>query len=50
MANGDHTPKSTPVKAVAAKGKANGTAVVNGTPSDENREKQHTKKRRAPKE
>jgi NET1-associated nuclear protein 1 (U3 small nucleolar RNA-associated protein 17) len=50
MANGDHTPKSTPVKLVAAKGKSNGTAVVNGTPSDESREKQHTKKRRAPKE
>jgi len=50
MANGDHTPKSTPVKAPATKGKVNGAAVVNGTPSDESREKQHTKKRRAPKE
>lgn len=50
MANGDHTPKSTPVKTPATKGKVNGAAVVNGTPSDESREKQHTKKRRAPKE
>jgi len=50
MANGESTPtKSTPVKAngLSTK-KANGS--VNGTPNDENREKQHTKKRRAPKE
>jgi len=50
MANGDHTPKLTPVKAPATKGKINGAVAASGTPSDESREKQHTKKRRAPKE
>jgi NET1-associated nuclear protein 1 (U3 small nucleolar RNA-associated protein 17) len=52
MANGEHTPKSTPLKAVGVGSgkKVNGGAQVNGTPSDESREKQFTKKRRAPKE
>lgn len=50
MANGESTPKSTPVKTngVSAGKKVNG--VVNVTPTDESREKQFTKKRRAPKE
>lgn len=52
MANGDSTPKSTPVKTngVGSGKKVNGVAQTNGTPSDESREKQFTKKRRAPKE
>jgi NET1-associated nuclear protein 1 (U3 small nucleolar RNA-associated protein 17) len=52
MANGDSTPKSTPVKAngVGSGKKVNSVAQTNGTPSDESREKQFTKKRRAPKE
>jgi NET1-associated nuclear protein 1 (U3 small nucleolar RNA-associated protein 17) len=51
MANGDHTPKSTPVKpSSAVKGKLNGVAIPNDTPTDESRQKSHTKKRRAPKE
>lgn len=52
MANGESTPKSTPVKTngVGSGKKVNGAAQTNGTPSDESREKQFTKKRRAPKE
>jgi len=52
MANGESTPKSTPVKAngVGSGKKVNGVAQTNVTPSDESREKQCTKKRRAPKE
>jgi len=52
MANGDSTPKSTPVKTngVGSGKKVNGVAQTHGTPSDESREKQFTKKRRAPKE
>jgi NET1-associated nuclear protein 1 (U3 small nucleolar RNA-associated protein 17) len=56
MANGGgNTPKSTPTKSVvngagktasAINGEVNGTS----TPTDESREKKHTKKRRAPKE
>lgn len=50
MVNGESTPKSTPVKANGAGSAKKVNGVVNGTPTDESREKQFTKKRRAPKE
>lgn len=56
MANGGgNTPKSTPTKSVV-NGTGKPTSAINGelngtsTPTDESREKKHTKKRRAPKE